>query len=216
MFKKGLLVFMILVLSGSITVALAGRGGNKAKRVRQGVQSGELTRVEAKKLKREGKQIKRMKNRAKADGVVTEGEKQRIKAKTKAHSRHIYKEKHDAQKSGKKVVVNKNVVVVKPKHRKRVVVNKNVVVAPAPAMVGVKKAKKKKTQMQRIRQGMKSGELTESEAKDLLRGQKELQKLRNDAMSDGVMTKQEKKLINKKSKAENKKIYAEKHDAEKR
>ncbi len=72
------------------------------KRIEQGVKSGQLTKEETQELKDEQNNIKEMKEKAKADGVVTKEEKEKIRAARKAASESIYQEKHDAEKATKK------------------------------------------------------------------------------------------------------------------
>jgi hypothetical protein len=76
--------------------------------------------------------------------------------------------------------------------------------------------KRMKNQKRRIKQGVRSGELTKDEAKELRQGHGELRKEIRDAKKDGVVTKEERKDIHKDLNAESKKIYQEKHDADKR
>jgi uncharacterized membrane protein YebE (DUF533 family) len=78
-----------------------------------------------------------------------------------------------------------------------------------------KAAKKQVNQNQRIVQGVRTGELTKEEAKDLRQGQKEVRQLKKEARSDGKVTKEERKEIQQKLNLESKEIYQEKHDLEK-
>ncbi len=71
---------------------------NQVGRIAHGQANGELTRHEARMLKKEQRHIRRVKRRAKADGVVTNGEKAVINRKQRRANRHIYRQKHDAQK----------------------------------------------------------------------------------------------------------------------
>jgi len=66
-------------------------------RIKQGVKSGELTRVEAKKLNAQQRNIQKTKAVAKADGVVTKKERKIIKTKQAKASKAIYRQKHDGQ-----------------------------------------------------------------------------------------------------------------------
>lgn len=68
-------------------------------RIEQGRRTGELTRLEAWRLRQEQARIAEMERRAKADGVVTYRERQVIKRAQDDASRHIYQESHDGQKS---------------------------------------------------------------------------------------------------------------------
>lgn len=76
--------------------------------------------------------------------------------------------------------------------------------------------KRMRNQKARIKQGVRSGELTKDEVKELRKGHKEVRKEIRDAKKDGVVTKEERKDIQKDLNAESKKIYQEKHDADKR
>jgi hypothetical protein len=69
-------------------------------RIAEGVQSGELTPNEARKLRRGQKRIDRAQERATADGVVTDKEKAKLERMEDRQSRKIYKEKHDNQDAG--------------------------------------------------------------------------------------------------------------------
>lgn len=77
-------------------------------------------------------------------------------------------------------------------------------------------ARREHRQHHRIRQGVKSGELTKDEAKTLRTEQKEIREERHEMMSDGHLTKDEHKQLNQDLNAASQNIYEEKHDAEKR
>ena len=64
-------------------------------RIRQGILSGELTRPEAKILRREQRRIQIVTERARADGKLTRRERRRIKHLQNRASRHIYRLKHN-------------------------------------------------------------------------------------------------------------------------
>jgi len=70
---------------------------NQQKRIKQGVKSGELTKKEHLKLKRQQVNIQKTKRAAKADGKVTRKERAVIKTKQKAASRNVYRKKHNAR-----------------------------------------------------------------------------------------------------------------------
>lgn len=73
------------------------RQANQAKRIQQGIRSGELTRQEAAKLQNQQEYIRSLERSAERDGKVTRHERARIEAAQNAASRSIYAEKHDAQ-----------------------------------------------------------------------------------------------------------------------
>ena len=71
---------------------------------------------------------------------------------------------------------------------------------------------KGKNERHRISQGVKSGELTKAEAKNLAKGQKEIHQDVKEAKADGVVTKEEKKEIKQDQRQESRKIYRKKHN----
>ena len=85
-------------LSASATPVATNRQVNQAARIAHGTANGQLTRPERRALKAEQRHIRRVKRRAKADGVVTGEEKLRINRKQRRANRHIRRQKHDAQK----------------------------------------------------------------------------------------------------------------------
>jgi hypothetical protein len=70
---------------------------NQKQRIREGVQSGELTRGEARELKQDQRQVNRLQRRSERDGVVTPQERARIAQANRATNRDIRQEKHDRQ-----------------------------------------------------------------------------------------------------------------------
>ena len=86
------------VLAQTKTPVVRERQGNQHQRIKEGVKSGELTKREATKLRTEQAKIQAEKKMAKADGKVTTAERAVIKHDQNKASKHIYKEKHDAQK----------------------------------------------------------------------------------------------------------------------
>ena len=77
------------------------RQANQEKRIQQGVQSGQLTGREAARLEKGQARIETMKERAKADGVVTKQERAHIEHAQNVESRRIAREKHDKQTAKK-------------------------------------------------------------------------------------------------------------------
>jgi hypothetical protein len=66
-------------------------------RIVQGVKSGELTRGEAKGLAQEQKQIRSEERAYKADGNLNPAERRDLRQDLRQSSRHIYRQKHDAE-----------------------------------------------------------------------------------------------------------------------
>ncbi len=83
--------------SSTATVRASKRQVNQQARIAHGTATGQLTRAERKALKAEQRHIRRVKRRAKADGVVTGEEKLRINRKQRRANRHIHRQKNDAQ-----------------------------------------------------------------------------------------------------------------------
>ncbi|MEW6542890.1 MAG: hypothetical protein AB1411_04680 [Nitrospirota bacterium] len=74
------------------------RERKQQQRIEQGVKSGELTPREAKRLEAEQAGIRAEEARMKSDGTLTKRERAKLHRDLDRSSRHIAKEKHDAQK----------------------------------------------------------------------------------------------------------------------
>jgi polyhydroxyalkanoate synthesis regulator phasin len=85
---------------------------------------------------------------------------------------------------------------------------------PGTRSPGVNRRERK--QKARIKQGVKSGELTKDEAKELRQDQREIRQKEREMKSDGTLTKDERKELHQDLKESSQNIYEEKHDAEKR
>lgn len=73
---------------------------------------------------------------------------------------------------------------------------------------------KQHNQVDRIQQGVKSGELTKKEAKALAHQQAHIQRDKKRAAADGVITRREAKHIRKEQRYASRSIYRQKHDAQ--
>ena len=99
--KKMIIITILVMIYGFLFAnqALAGviekRSLKQRLRIRQGILSGELTRSEAKILRREQRRIRIVTERAWADGKLTRRERRRIKRMQNHASRHIYRLKHN-------------------------------------------------------------------------------------------------------------------------
>ncbi len=87
----------ITVPALSDTPGLNAREHNQRERIAQGVRSGELTRIETRRLVRGEVQLHRHERRAKSDGVVTGAERIRLDRHADRMSGRIYRQKHDRQ-----------------------------------------------------------------------------------------------------------------------
>jgi len=75
---------------------------------------------------------------------------------------------------------------------------------------------RQENQKARIKQGVKSGELTKRETAKLAQGQKQLRKMERKAKADGVVTKKERAKLHRKANKESGKIAKNKHDKQSR
>lgn len=106
------LVLPALAFAQANTPRVDQRQANQEQRIDQGVASGSLTQREANRLDRGQQHVDNMENRAKADGVVTRGERARLHQAQEVQSRRIYAQKHDRQHD-----YNHNGRVDRPRHR---------------------------------------------------------------------------------------------------
>ncbi len=72
------------------------------------------------------------------------------------------------------------------------------------------------TQKQRVKQGVKSGEITKAEAEKIREQRKEVRAEVKEVKADGIVTKEEKKDIKKERKDANKAIVRAKHNKQTR
>jgi hypothetical protein len=77
------------------TPRLDQREANQQQRINQGVSSGQLTPREATKLQNRQNRLNANEARAKADGVVTTGERRQLNREANRNSKKIYKKKHN-------------------------------------------------------------------------------------------------------------------------
>lgn len=161
------------------------RQHNQQQRVRQGVRSGELTRREAGSLTREQRDIRQLERAYKSDGELTRSERVDLHREQNQASRHIYQQKHDAQD--------------RP--------------AAVPAAVrdpGVNH--RQVNQTARIADGVKSGELTRDEAKDLREGRRDIRQTEQAYKSDGVLTRDERIDLHQDLNQQSRDIHEAKHN----
>jgi hypothetical protein len=67
-------------------------------RIQEGKKNGELTGKERARLQMQQAKILHDKKQAKSDGVVTAGERRKLRTEQRRASRTIYRQKHDAEK----------------------------------------------------------------------------------------------------------------------
>jgi hypothetical protein len=94
----GLAVGLVMMGSASAdTPRYDARQHNQRARIVNGVQNGELTMRETRRLAAGQVHLNRVERRAEADGVVTRGERAHMAHEENQQSRRIYRQKHDAQ-----------------------------------------------------------------------------------------------------------------------
>ena len=82
---------------GTKTTGINHRQREQQHRIGQGVQSGQLTAGETRRLERQQRHIQATKRKDKADGTVTPQEKAQLTREQNRASRHIYRAKHNAR-----------------------------------------------------------------------------------------------------------------------
>jgi hypothetical protein len=101
--RNKFLAIALFVISSTVatyaqnTPVVDNREQNQKGRIKEGVQIGELTKPEAKRLAKQQRHIKKTEAKAKADGTVTAAERAKLDRKQDKASRKIAKQKHDGQ-----------------------------------------------------------------------------------------------------------------------
>jgi hypothetical protein len=165
------------------------RQQNQHQRVKQGVQSGELTRRETGALAREQRDIRQLERAYKSDGTLTRSERVDLHQEQNQASRHIYNQKHDAQD--------------RP-------------VATPPAVRDPAVNQRQANQTGRIVNGVKSGELTHDEAQELRDGRRDIRQTEQEYKADGALTRDERIDLHQDLNQQSRDIYEAKHDEETR
>ena len=83
------------VRAGDSTPLIDTRQDRQKDRITDGAKSGALTGKEARKFVRGQKRIRKMEENTAADGVVTKGERRRIRRAQKRQSANIFRKKHN-------------------------------------------------------------------------------------------------------------------------
>ena len=167
------------------TAATVQRDVNQQQRIEQGLQSGQLTTGEAAKLEKQETKVETMQKNALKDGTVTPAEKARLAKAQNATSASIAAQKHDAQ------VGNPNSASSK---RMQADVQRNV------------------NQQARIEQGVKSGQLTNTEVAKLERGQSHVTGKEARAGANGHVGAAEQANIQAAENRQSARVYDKKHN----
>jgi hypothetical protein len=97
----GIGLALSLALAGTATAGtprVDTREQNQRERIENGVESGELTRAETRRLAAGQLHVHRVEARAKADGEVTSRERAHLRHEQNQQSRRIHRQKNDAQR----------------------------------------------------------------------------------------------------------------------
>ena len=195
--RKWLTVVLTLVVAA--VVAEAGTRRRKVPRAKKreaiqrdriggGVRDRSLTPREAKRLAKEQKRIRDMAKDMASDGTVTPGEKARLEHAQDRASKHIAKERHDAQGT----------------------------MGPTPPRnwktwdPGVNQ--RQRNQHKRIAQGIRSGSLTPAETRTLIGMESAIRRMERAMKSDGVLTKDERVQLHAALTEASKEIFGLKHN----
>ena len=92
---KFIAAFVLMLVISTASNAQSGRSKIQQKRIEQGAGSGELTGREARRLERQQRHIRHEKRAARADGVVTPGERKEIRRHERRANRNIIRKKHN-------------------------------------------------------------------------------------------------------------------------
>ena len=94
----GIGLCLSIAMAGSVaagTPRIDQREHHQRGRIHHGMKSGELTRLESRRLAAGQVHVHRVEHRAKADGVVTARERAHLQHEANQQSRRIYRQKHD-------------------------------------------------------------------------------------------------------------------------
>jgi len=177
--------------AGTVLADPQGRGAGQRmqsqhQRIEQGARSGQLNQREEARLNREQRQIRQEAREYRSDGVMTHAERADLRHDQNRASRHIYAEKHDGQSGAPGVARDPGVNA------------------------------RQVNQRERIQQGIRSGELTRGEVRQIGAEQRAIRQEERQYKSDGVLTKAERKDLQQDLNVASKDIYNQKHDAERR
>ena len=169
--------------------ALNTRQRTQQQRIQQGARSGQLTQEETRKLEGEEKALRTEERAYKADGKVTPAERRDLHQDANQISRDIHRERHD-----------RDLRTRPPRpHTHDPVVNA-----------------RQQAQRERVAQGVRSGQLTQAEAKQLRQEEQTIRTEERAYKADGKLTVSERKDLHQDLQQTSKDIYQQKHDAQTR
>ena len=190
MIRQFLLASAFALTAAPVVAQTAGeaqRDINQQQRIEQGLQNGSLNSREAGRLEKNEATIDRAKQKAASDGNVSAQEKARINKLEQSQSQKIYNQKHDAQTGNPNSASSQNM---------QSDVQRNI------------------NQEKRIKQGVKSGELTTHEAGKLEGQQSRIERKESNAAANGRVGAPEQSRIQNSQDRASGAIARQKHDAQ--
>jgi len=202
------------------------REAAQQERIERGIRDGSLTRGEARQLERGEQRIERYEQRARADGVVTSQERQRLDRMLDHEGRDIYRDTHNDRRAdgrgwgdrdgwgrdrdgwGRHEGWNRDHDGDRGRHEGWTRGEHNGWEGNRPPGIERRDARAE----QRIHDGVRDGSLTRGEANQLQRGQNRIDRYEARARSDGVVTPQERNRIENMQNRESRQIYADRHN----
>jgi hypothetical protein len=190
------------------------REANQQERIEQGRRDGSLTRSEAYRLEQGEQRIDRYEAHARADGVVTPAERQRLDNMLDREGHSIYRESHDGQRAdgrgtgGHDGWGHDRDRSDHGQHEGWTRGEHNGWDGNRPPGVERRDARDDR----RIQNGVRDGSLTRGEANRLEHGQNRIDRYEARARSDGVVTPSERNRIDNMQNRESRQIYADRHN----
>ncbi|MBI4189984.1 MAG: hypothetical protein HY525_05540 [Betaproteobacteria bacterium] len=214
--------FPVASYAGTRDPGVNHRQHNQQQRIQQGVRSGELTRGEARHLGREARDIRREERIYKSDGNLSRWERADLRRDLNGLSRDIYREKHDRQQRFDRGRYDNAGFDPRRFDQGRFDQRRfdNGRFDPRPGNPGHFGSRDidrmQRIERERIQRGIRSGELTRSEAARLIAEQRMIQQEERAYRADGVLTGYERRDLWQDLNAASRHIYNETHDGQER
>ena len=219
------------LLAASMTAGAAGareagvnqRQSSQQHRIQQGVRQGDLSRNEARHLGQQQRHIAREETRYRADGHLSRGERADLQRDQNHASRDIRRERHDGDRAGWRHDGRFD-----QRHDGRFDGRNGGHFDRGDRHAGYGQGyghgprqqasidHRQFDQRNRIQQGIRSGELTRGEARDLFAEQRGIRQEEREYRADGVFTRDERRDVQQDLNAASRHIYNETHDAQER
>jgi len=193
------------------------REANQQERIDQGRRDGALTRSETNRLEQGEQHIDRNEARARADGVVSSSERQRLDNMLDRQGREIYQQSHDGQRAdgrgrdggGRDGWGQDRDGSNRGQHEGWNRGEHNGWDGNRPPGIERRDAREE----QRIRNGVRDGSLTHGEAAQLQHGQNRIDRTEAHARTDGVVTPGERSRIQGMQNSESRQTYNDRHNS---